>query len=44
MEIPQKSKIEFPCDPEIPYLAIYPDKTAIQKDTCSTMFIINYSQ
>ena len=29
----------MPYDPPIPLLGIYPDKTIIQKDTCTTMFI-----
>ena len=32
-------KIKFPYDPAIPFLGIYPDKTIIQKDTCTPMFI-----
>ena len=39
MEVPQKTKIELPHDPAIPLLDIYPDKTVIQKDTCTPMFI-----
>ena len=39
MEIPQKLKVELPYDPEISLLGIYPDKTLIQKDTCTYMFI-----
>ena len=35
----KKLKIEFPYDPAIPLLGIYPDKTLIQKDTCNPMFI-----
>ena len=35
----KKLKIELPCDPAIPLLAIYPEKTVIQKDTCTRMFI-----
>jgi len=31
-------KIELPYDPAIPLLGIYPEKTIIQKDTCSSMF------
>ena len=31
----QKLKIELPCDPAIPPLGIYPDKSIIQKDVCS---------
>ena len=37
MEIPQK--LEFPYDPVIPLLGIYPDKTITQKDSCTPMFI-----
>ena len=32
-------KIELPCDPSIPLLGIYPEKTIIQKESCTTMFI-----
>ena len=35
----KKLKIEIPYDPAIPLLGIYPKKTIIQKDTCTTMFI-----
>ena len=35
----RKLKIELPYDPAIPLLAIHPDKTLIQKDTSTTMFI-----
>ena len=35
----KKLKIELPYDPAIPLLGIYPDKTIIQKDTCTCMFI-----
>ena len=31
-------KIELPYDPAIPLLGIYPEKTIIQKETCTTMF------
>ena len=34
----KKLKIELPYDPAIPLLGIYPEKTIIQKDTCTTMF------
>ena len=34
----RKLNIELPYDPAIPFLAIYPDKTIIQKDTCTPMF------
>ena len=35
----KKLKIELPYDPAIPLLGIYPEKTVIQKDTFTTMFI-----
>ena len=35
----KKLKLELPCDPAIPLLSIYPDKTIIQKDTYTPMFI-----
>ena len=35
----RKLKIELPYDPAISLLGIYPDKTVIQKDTCTLMFI-----
>ena len=35
----KKLKIELPHDPAIPLLGIYPEKTIIQKDTCTIMFI-----
>ena len=35
----KKLKIELPYDPAIPLLSIYPEKTIIQKETCTTMFI-----
>ena len=34
----RKLKIELPYDPAIPLLGIYPDKTIIQKATCTPMF------
>ena len=34
----KKLKIELPCDPAIPLLGIYPEKTIIQKDTCTPVF------
>ena len=33
-----KTKIELPCDPEAPLLGIYPERSIIQKDTCTPMF------
>ena len=35
----KKLKIELPYDPAIPLLGIYPEKTVIQKEACTTMFI-----
>ena len=34
----KKPKMELPYDPAIPLLGIYPEKTVIQKETCTTMF------
>ena len=34
----KKLKIELPYDPAIPLLGVYPEKTIIQKETCTTMF------
>ena len=39
MEVPQKLKIELPYDPAIQLLGIYLEKTIIQKEACTTMFI-----
>ena len=38
-EDPQKLKIELPCDPVIPLLGTYLEKTLILKDTYTPMFI-----
>ena len=35
----KKLKIKLPYDPAIPLLCMYPEKTTIQKDTCTPMFI-----
>ena len=35
----KKLKIELPYDPAIPLLGIYPEKTTIQKESCTPMFI-----
>ena len=35
-----KMSIELPYDPTVPLLGIYPDKTTIQKDTCTRVFIV----
>ena len=34
----KKLKTELPYDPAIPLLGIYPEKTIIQKESCTTMF------
>ena len=39
MEVPKKLKIELPRGPAIPLLDIYPEKTIIQKDVCTPVFI-----
>ena len=35
----KKVKVRIPYDPAIPLLGIYPEKTIIQKESCTTMFI-----
>ena len=35
----KKLKIELPYDPAIPLLSLYPEKTIIQRDTCTPVFI-----
>ena len=35
----RKLKTELPYDPAIPLLGIYPEKTIIQKESCTKMFI-----
>ena len=35
----KKLKIELPYDPAIPLLGLYPEKTIIHKESCTTMFI-----
>ena len=37
--VSKKLKIDLPYDPAIPLLDIYPEKTIIQKESCTTMFI-----
>ena len=39
LSILKKLKIELPYDPVIPLLGIYPEKTIIQKEYCTKMFI-----
>ena len=36
----KKLQVELPYDPAIPLLGIYPEKTIIQKESCTKMFII----
>ena len=38
MRFLKKLKIELSYDPAIPLLGIYPEKTIIQKNTCTPMF------
>ena len=40
MEVPEKTRYRIPYDQAIPLLSIYLDKTSIQKDTCTPVFII----
>ena len=35
----KKLKIELPYDPAIPLLGIYPEKTIIHKESCTSKFI-----
>ena len=35
----KKLKVKLPYDPAIPLLGIYPEKSIIQKDTCTQTFI-----
>ena len=35
----EKLKRELPYDPAMPLLGIYPEKTIIQKESCTKMFI-----
>jgi len=39
MEVPHKTKNKILYDSAIPLLGIYPDKTLIQKGTCTPMLI-----
>ena len=36
----KKLKVELPYDPAFPLLGIYPEKTIIQKDTCTPKFLV----
>ena len=40
MEVPKKLKIILPYNPAIPLLGIYPEKTVIQKESCTTIFTV----
>ena len=44
MEILHKSRIKPTCDPAIPILGMYAEKTTIAKETCTPMFISKFSQ
>ena len=35
----KKLKVDLPYNPAIPLLGIYPEKTIIQKESCTTVFI-----
>jgi len=39
MEVPEKTRIELPYDTASPLLDICLEKTIIQKDTCTAVFI-----
>ena len=39
IEVPRNLYIELPYDSAIPLLGIYQDKTFLEKDTCTCMFI-----
>ena len=39
MEIPLKTRNKSIYDPAIPLLGLYPEKTKIEKDTCTALFI-----
>ena len=41
IKVPKKKKtlrVELPCDPAIPLLGKYPEKTIFPKDTCTPVF------
>ena len=44
MEVPYKIKIKLLYDPAIPFLGIYTEKTIIQKDTCTPVFLTYNTQ
>ena len=39
MEFLKKLKVELPYHPAIPLLGVYPEKTIIQKESCTTVFV-----
>ena len=39
VEIPLKTRIELPYNPEIPLLGIHTEETRIERDMCTPMFI-----
>ena len=40
MQVLRNLYIELPYDPAIPLLGIYPDKTFLEKDTCTRVFTV----
>lgn len=38
VEVPKKLKLGLPCDPALPLLGAYPEKTVSLKCTCTPMF------
>ena len=36
----RKLSVELSCDTAVPFMGIYPDKTSIQKHTCTPMFTV----
>ena len=40
MEVLKKLKMELPYEPGIPLQGLYPEETIIQKESCTTMFIV----
>ena len=44
MEVPEKLEIELPYDPAVPLPDMYSEKTIIQKDTCTPVFVAAHLQ
>ena len=40
VEIPEKLEIELPYNPAIPLLGIHTEETRIERDTCTSVFIV----